>query len=98
MEKSVIEKETWICTDEDTNQFRMDIGDNIFRFKEERVIQPDTNEKEVFDAVIDLKDYTQIEMFESVRSFGYSFNEMAEWIDQGENLSLIAECIFEMLD
>jgi len=36
----------------------------------------------------------EIKVYES--EIGYSFNEMCSWIDEGKDLSLIAECIFEM--
>ena len=90
------ELEGWVCTDPSCNQYRKDISENVFIFKEDRTIDPETGETEVFESEIDLSDYTQEEMFESVKPFGYSFNEMCSWIDEGKNLDLIAECIFEM--
>ena len=91
-------KDNWTVTDEDCNQMRLDISPDTFLFKEDRVIDPESGETEVYESEIDLKNYTQDQMFDRVRHFGYSFNEMCSWIDEGENLSLIAECIFEMED
>jgi hypothetical protein len=92
----VPENQQWKVTDPSCNQMMKVLGDNVFLFREDRVINPETKETEVYESLIDLSDYTQEEMFESVQPFGYSFNEMASWIDNGEDLALIAECIFEM--
>lgn len=86
----------WVCTDSDCNQYRLDLAENVFRFKEERIVDITTGQIYKFEAVINLSDYTQDQMFKSVSAFGYSFNEMCTWIDEGRNLELIAECIFEM--
>ena len=86
-----------IITDPDCNQTCKQIDVNVFEFEENRVVNPETKETERFSATIDLSEYSHEEMFESVKPFGYSFNEMSTWIDEGENLALIAECIFEML-
>jgi len=86
----------WVCTDPDTNQYRKDLSENCFHFREDRISNPETGETYSYDEVIDLKEYTQEQMFEDVQPFGYSFNEMCTWIDEGKNLDLIAECIFEM--
>lgn len=86
----------WIVTDPSCNQMYQQINGNTFLFKEDRIINPITKETESFESEICLSDYTQDEMFENVQPFGYSFNEMCDWIDNGNNLALIAECIFEM--
>jgi hypothetical protein len=72
------------------------LTDQIYQFKENRLINPETKEVELFESEIDLSNYTQDEMFNDVKPFGYTFNEMCTWIDEGTNLDLIAECIFEM--
>ena len=86
----------WQCTDPSCNQYRRDINENTFEFREDRIINPETGETIEYRSEICLSDYTQEEMFEDVQPFGYSFNEMCDWIDEGKNLDLIAECIFEM--
>lgn len=86
----------WICTDLSCNQYMKQLNENTFIFKEDRIINPITKEIKVYESEICLGDYTQKEMFESVEPFGYSFNEMCTWIDNGGDISLIAECIFEM--
>lgn len=88
--------QNWICTDSSCNQYRLDLGGNKFLFKEDRIKDPVTKETYVYESTIDLSNYSQEEMFKDVESFGYSFNEMSTWIDEGKNLDLIAECIFEM--
>lgn len=86
----------WKITDPSCNQMMKQLSENRFLFKEDRIINPVTKETETYESEIDLSDYTQEEMFNDVESFGYSFNEMCTWIDEGTNLDLIAECIFEM--
>ena len=86
----------WIITDPSCNQRMKVLTENSFMFKEDRTINPSTGETCEYESVIDLSEYTHEEMFESVSPFGYSFHEMSTWIDEGRNLSLIAECIFEM--
>jgi hypothetical protein len=86
----------WSITDPSCNQMMKKLSDNRFIFKEDRVIDPITKKTETYESEIDLAGYTQDEMFESVQSFGYSFNEMCSWIDDGKDLSIIAECIFEL--
>ena len=88
-------KGKWIVTDPDTNQEMLQLSGNKFLFKEDR-LDPETREIFVYESTIDLSEYTREQMFEDVESFGYSFHEMCNWIDSGESVSLIAECIFEM--
>lgn len=86
-----------IVTDPSCNQTCRQIDVNVWEFEEDRVVNPETGETERFSDTIDLSEYTQGEMFESVQPFGYSFHEMCDWIDNGSpNIQLIAECIFEM--
>ncbi|WP_062055711.1 hypothetical protein [Aquimarina longa] len=86
----------WEQTDPSCNQYRKKIEDNIYLFREDRIINPHTEEIEVYESKINLSNYTQMQMFEEVKQFGYSFNEMCNWIDEGINPCLIAKCIFEM--
>ena len=86
----------WVVTDPSCNQMMQVLGENVFRFKEERLDHL-VGVVEEFSATIDLSEYTQEQMFEDVSAFGYSFNEMCTWIDEGHNLEIIAECIFEMM-
>lgn len=88
----------WICTDPACNQYMKKISENVFLFKEDRQIDffSPLPKYEVYEREINLSDYTQDEMYNDVQAFGYSFNEMCTWIDEGRNLDLIAECIFEM--
>jgi hypothetical protein len=86
----------WILTDPACNQYMMKLTDTIFKFKEDRLSDPITGSTYLYESEIHLNEYTQEEMFEAASTFGYSFNTIATWIDEGENLDLIAECIFEM--
>ena len=91
-----MKRNEWICTDPSCNQYMKQLGENRFLFKEDRISNPKTKETYAYESEIDLSNYTQEEMFENVEPFGYSFNEMCTWIDEGGDISLIAECIFEM--
>jgi len=73
-----------IVTDPDCNQTCKQVGVNVFEFEEDREVNPETKEVERFTATIDLNEYTQKEMFKDVEGFGYSFNEMCTWIDEGK--------------
>lgn len=86
----------WIQTDGSCNQYFKKIDENKFLFREDRLMDPQTNETYVYESEIDLSKYSQEEMFKYVSCFDFSFNEMCTWIDEGKNLNLIAECIFEM--
>jgi len=86
----------WKVTDSSCNQMMKQLAFNKFKFKEDRIVNPETKETETYESIIDLSKYTQDEMFKNVEPFGYSFNEMCTWIDEGYNLDIIAECIFEM--
>ena len=48
-------------------------------------------------AKIDLSKYTQDEIYQHVRHFGYSFNEMAEQLDNGQTES-IKSCIKDITE
>lgn len=86
-----------IITDPSCNQTSRQIDENVWEYAEDRIINPETGETERVFEIVDLSDYTQEEMFEAVQPFGYSFNEMCDWIDSGSpSVMLIAECIFEM--
>lgn len=91
-----IEETEWVITDPSCNQLMKKLSENKFLFKENRIINPITKEIEVYESEINLNDYSQEEMFENVQTFGYTFNEMCTWIDEGYNLEIIAECIFEL--
>ncbi|HMC01376.1 MAG TPA: hypothetical protein VKN14_10115 [Flavobacteriaceae bacterium] len=90
-----MEKDEWIITDPDHNQKRKDLGDKVYLFKEDRLVNPETKELETYELEIDLKKYTEDQMWDAVSGFGYSRKQMQTWISASVNLELIAECIFE---
>ena len=89
-------EDNWVCTDPSCNQYRKDISAKVFLFKEDRIINPETKEIEVFESEISLDDYTRTEIFDYCVSFGYNNMQVNEWLCKGINYDLIAECIFEM--
>jgi len=90
-----LQEPEWIVTDPDCKQRYRIVAQNCFLFEEERIVDPVSGRKDIFSAKINLSEHSQDEMFDHVKHFGYSFNEMCSWLDDGVNLSLIAECIFE---
>ena len=60
------ELKDWIVTDPSCDQQMRQIGEGIFEFKEQRILHPDTKETREYSQVIDLKDYTLLEMMEAV--------------------------------
>lgn len=85
----------WVQTDASCNQYRKDISKTVFLFREDRVINPETKETEVYESEINLEDYTVEEIISDCRTFGYDKDEVLQWLFDGTNSDLIAECIFE---
>lgn len=88
----------WIMTDPSCNQMRLDLDGEDgtqFRFREDRIANPETKETEVFESDIDLDDYDWFDMVEACSPFGYDAKTVDKWLTMGEEFALIAECIFE---
>jgi hypothetical protein len=88
--------EKWIITDPSCNQQMLQIDEDIFEFKELRILNPETGETYLHESTVDLKNYNTSEVYEFVAPFGYTFDDVLEWFVTGTNKALIAECIFEM--
>jgi len=88
----------WICIDPNCNQYRKDIDEEngIFLFKEDRIKDPITKETYQYESEINLNDYDWWEKVEACETFGYTAKQVDKWITEGEELALIAECIFEL--
>lgn len=95
--KTIVEDFSWVLTNIEFNQFRkdVDIENNVFFFREDRIINPETNEKETFEDTICVNDYSLIDIVEICMSYGYSEKQIKKWVSNGEELQLIAQCIFE---
>jgi len=87
----------WTCTDPSCNQYRFDISETVFKFHEDRIKNPETKEKYMYESEIDLADYTRDEILNHCTAF-YTTKEINKWIDDQSNNALLAECIFEMED
>lgn len=87
----------WIVTDGSTGQRMKRLSERHFLFEENRVINPETKETELYEGEINLDEFTEEEMYYYVEPYGYSFEEMKGWITSGKDLNIIAECIFEMM-
>lgn len=86
----------WKCTDPSCQQWRLQINETTYKFKEMRVINPQTLEANQFEATIDVNDYSLKEIYEDCLPFGYEPYQILKWMSEHEDYSLIAECIFEM--
>jgi hypothetical protein len=72
------------------------LDDKKFLFKEDRIVNPETKETEVFEMEINLEKYEWYEIMECCKSFGYTAAQVDDWLNTGREFALIAECIFEM--
>lgn len=91
--------EGWVQTDGSCNQYRKDIDGEDggkYLFREDRIVDPSTGKTEVYESEIDLDDYDWWQITDACKPFGYSAKQVSEWLDTGEELALIAECLFEM--
>jgi hypothetical protein len=77
----------WILTDPSTQQYGRKVRDKVYEFKEKRITDPISNEKEDYQSVIDLNDYTTEEIKSTLNAYGLIIEDTEEWI--------IAECLFE---
>ena len=91
-----METKEWIITDGSNNQAYVQINDCTFLFRENRIINPETKETEVFEMEVCLDDYDWFEKVDACEAFGYSAEEVDKWITEGEEQPLITECIFEL--
>jgi len=94
--RNKMEADGWVQTDGSTNQYRKDISETKFLFREDRIIDPITKETEVYESEIDIDDYTWGAIISDCEAFGYTAKEVDKWLTEGEELALIAECIFEL--
>lgn len=86
----------WVQTDASSNQYRKNITDSIFLFREDRIINPITKEKIVYESEINIDDYSWDDIISDCEAFGYKAKQVDKWLTEGEELELIAECIFEL--
>jgi hypothetical protein len=95
----------WVVTDPSCNQMYKTIVENqIYLFREDRTINPETGETEVYESLMDINDYDIAEMTDALAVFGYASRLstveaqaiVREWVDNGENIDLILECLFEL--
>lgn len=89
--------EGWIMTDPSCNQMRKEIvEDQIYAFREDRLINPDTKETLVFERTLNYDAYDWWDMVEACETFGYTAEQVSQWIDSGDETPLMLECIFEL--
>jgi len=91
------EDRQWFVTDPSCNQRYCEIipGD-MYKFRENREINPETHEKEEYKLTLCYEDYTEAEIIAACDTFGYTADEVKQWIATGENIPLILECLFEL--
>ena len=86
----------WVVTDPSCNQLRKEIiKDSVYLFREDRIINPETKETETYESEMTFDDLEHNEIIDACQAFGYD-NEVKEWIENNENISLMLECVFEL--
>lgn len=94
----VLTQEGWVQTDASTNQYYKEIEEGeVYLFREDRVVNPETNEKVRVTNEMIYSDYSWEEIVDACEAFGYDAKQVDKWITAGEEIPLILECIFEML-
>ena len=86
----------WTVTDPSCNQRMKQLSEKRFLFSEDRISNPETKETYNYESEIDLDDYEESDILSDTRPFGYEDHEVLNWLKNGLNFALIAECIFEM--
>jgi len=96
--KEIIElqKDGWVLTDPSCNQMRKEIvKDNIYQFREDRLIDPISKTYEVYEDTLNYYDYDWWNLVDSCRPFGYTRKQVDKWITERKEIALMLECIFE---
>jgi hypothetical protein len=92
-----LRKKGWVLTDSDCNQLRFEVEPNqIYTFREDRLIDPETGETEVYESDMNINDYVWTEIVDACESFGYDAQQVDKWLSEGEEIDLILECLFEL--
>lgn len=91
-----MEKNEWVCTDINCNQYVRKLSDTKFEFKEDRLFDPVTKETRTYQSIIDLSDYEDDELFDACDTFGYDKETVLDWIVFDTDIEIIAECLFEL--
>lgn len=87
----------WIITDPSCNQLMKEIiEDNVYLFREDRIVNPETNETKSFESEMIYDDLNKYEIIDACLAFGYKEEEVSKWIEENENISLMLECVFEL--
>jgi hypothetical protein len=91
-------KDGWEITDPSCNQMRKQIKeDEIYSFREDRIINPKTKEKIIFKKTLYYDNYTYSYLMKCCEAFGYETTVIDKWITEGEEIPLMLECVFELL-
>lgn len=81
--------EKWVITDPSCNQMYRELAeDEIYLFKENRLINPATGETEEFISTMNIHDYSVDDIEDALKTFGYERDECTN--------CLILECLFEL--
>ena len=89
--------EGWILTDPSCNQMRKEIVvDNVYAFREDRIINPITKETGLYEDELCYDDLDYFDIINDCVAFGYNMQQIDKWISEGEEISLMLECVFEL--
>ncbi len=87
----------WELTDPSCEQYRKEIiPDQLYIFKENRIVDPITKKTEVFELTMCYDDYDYFEIIGACITFGYTEKQVSQWIGSGDEIPLMLECLFEL--
>lgn len=87
----------WVLTDPSCNQYRKEIVKNqIYEFKEERLTNPISGATDEYKNILDFNKCTPDQLIDACSTFGYSREEVQDWISGNHNIELMLECLFEL--
>jgi hypothetical protein len=59
----------WVLTDLDTNQYYKQLNETTFLYKEDRVVNPETGDTEVYESEININEYSSEQINQLVSIF-----------------------------
>lgn len=84
----------WVLTDDSTNQYYKYINENQFLYREDRLVDPETGETYIYEALMDMDDYTEDDLEKGVEAYYKNLDEV-KTIYGNDWKQIALECIFE---
>lgn len=84
----------WIESDDSCRQKFKKLDENRFLYKEDRITNPETGEKYVYESLMDFEDYTEDDLEKGVEAYYKNLDEVKR-IYGDDWKQIVLECIFE---